>query len=167
MENMDFGRTWIDETTEISIDKARAIFIDKSTWISVDTEHHTSIDDTLPEACKFSLTNNTNEKVVLGEPKGQLSIANNPIINEHGTAIPVQINSISKRDHEWKLPLQDYLNPGRIYSNRSAIKLPKDGTEKFGDSLEYLFMVHQNPFYGTISEHSHDHIEYLEDMMDD
>ena len=167
MENMDFGRTWIDETTEISIDKARAIFIDKSTWISVDTEHHTSIDDTLPEACKFSLTNNTNEKVVLGEPKGQLSIANNPIINEHGTAIPVQINSISKRDHEWKLPLQDYLNPGRIYSNRSAIKLPKDGTEKFGDSLEYLFMVRQNPFRGTISEHSHDHIEYLEDMMDD
>ncbi|KAF3501325.1 hypothetical protein F2Q69_00043022 [Brassica cretica] len=39
---------------------------------------------------------------------------------KQGTAIPVQINSISKRDHEWKLPLQDYLNPGRTYSNRTT-----------------------------------------------
>ena len=157
MEDMDFSRASIDNNATTSSDN--------STSISVDTEHHTSIDDTSPEAAKFSLTNNTKLKVVLGEPKGQL--INNPIINEQGTAIPVQINSISKRDHEWKLPLQDYLNPGRTYSNRSAVKLRKDGTEKFGDSLEYLFMVRQNPFRGTISEHPHDHIEYLEDMMDD
>ena len=63
--------------------------------------------------------------------------------------------------------MQDYLNPGRTYSNSSAIKLPKDDTKKFRDSLEYLFLVHQNPFRGTISEHPHDRIKCLEDMMDD
>ena len=36
-----------------------------------------------------------------------------------------------------------------------------------GVSLEYLFLVHQNPFCGTVAEHPHDHIEHLEDMMDD
>ncbi|KAF3607407.1 hypothetical protein DY000_02046627 [Brassica cretica] len=51
--------------------------------------------------------------------------------------------------------------------SRSAIKLPKDDTKKSGVSLEYLFLVRQNPFRGTVSEHPHDHIEYLEDMMDD
>jgi len=159
MEDMDFGRASIDNIATTSSDE--------STEKSVDTAHQTSIDDTSPEAGMFSLTYNTNEGIVLGEPKGQLSNTNNQIINEQGTAIPVQINSISKKDHEWKLPLQDYLNPGRTYSNRSAIKLPKDDTRKSEDSLEYLFMVRQNPFCGTISEHPHDHIEYLEDMMDD
>ncbi|KAF3552169.1 hypothetical protein DY000_02007777 [Brassica cretica] len=37
-------------------------------------------------------------------------------------------------------PEADYINPGRTYSNRSAIKLPKDDTKKSGVSLEYLFM---------------------------
>ena len=63
--------------------------------------------------------------------------------------------------------MQDYINPGRTYSNRSAIKLPKDDTKKFGFSLEHLILVRQNPFRGTISEHPHDHIEHLEDMMND
>ncbi|KAF2533257.1 hypothetical protein F2Q70_00029909 [Brassica cretica] len=151
MEDIDFGRASIDNIATTSSDE--------STEKSVDTAHQTSIDDTSPEAGKFSLTYNTNEGIVLGEPKGQLSNTNNQIINEQGTAIPVPINSISKKDHEWKLPLQDYLNPGRTYSNRSAIKLPKDDTKKSEDSLEYLFMVRQNPFRGTISEHPHDHIE--------
>ena len=152
---MDFGRASIDNTITTSSDE--------STEKSVDTAHQTSIDDTSPEACTFSLTYNTNERVVLREPKGQLSNANNQITNEQGTAIPVQIHSISKKDHEWKLPLQDYLNPGRTYS---AIKLPNDDTKESGVSLEYLFMVCQNPFRGTISKDPHDHIEYLEDMMD-
>ena len=125
----------------------------------VDTAHQTSIDDTSPEAGKFSLTYNTNEGVVLGEPKGQLSNVNNQIMNEQGTEIPVQIKSISERDNEWKLPLQDYLNPGRTYSNRSAIRLPKDDTKKFRISPKYLIMVRQNPFRGTVSERPHDHIE--------
>ncbi|KAF3578007.1 hypothetical protein DY000_02031225 [Brassica cretica] len=159
MEDMDFGRASIDNIATTSSDE--------STEILVDTAHQTSIDDTPPEVGKFSLTNNANEEIVLGEPKGQLRNANNQIINEQGTAIPVQINLISKRDHEWKLLLQDYLNPGRTYSNRFAIKLPKDDTKKSGVSLEYLFMVRQNPFRRTISEHPHDHIEYLEDMKDD
>ncbi|KAF3527581.1 hypothetical protein DY000_02039176 [Brassica cretica] len=159
MEDMDFGRTSIDETTTTSSDE--------STEQSIDATHQTSIDDILPEAGKFSLTNMANERVLLGEPKCQLSNAINQIINEQETAIPVKINLISKRDHETKLPLQDYLNPGRTYSNRSAIKLSKDDTKKSGVSLEYLFLVRQNPFRGTISEHPHDHIEYLDDMMDD
>ena len=92
-----------------------------STEKLIDAAHQTSIDDPPPEAGKFSLAYNANKGVVLGEPKGQLSNAINSIMNEQGTAIPVKINSISKRDHEIKLPLQDYLNPGRTYSNRSAI----------------------------------------------
>ncbi|KAF2577465.1 hypothetical protein F2Q68_00006738 [Brassica cretica] len=159
MEDMDFGRISIDETTTTSSDM--------STKKSIDAAHQTSIDDTPPEAGKFSLTYNANKGVVLGEPKGQLSNSINSIMNEQGTEIPVKINSISKRDHEIKFPLQDYLNPGRTYSNRSAIKLPKGDTKKSGVSLEYLILVRQNPFRGTVSEHPHDHIEYLEDMMDD
>ena len=130
MEDMDFGRASIDNIGTTSSDES----IEKL----VDTAHQTSIDDTSPEAGKFSLTYNTNEGVVLGEPKGQLRNTINQIINEHGTEIPVKINSISKRDHETKLPLQDYLNPGRTYCNRSAIKAPKDDTKKSRVSLKYL-----------------------------
>ncbi|KAF3548663.1 hypothetical protein DY000_02007783 [Brassica cretica] len=50
---MDFGRTLIDEV--------RAISSDKSATTLVDVEHQTSIDNTPPEAGKFSLTNNANE----------------------------------------------------------------------------------------------------------
>ena len=167
MEDMDFGQTSSDEEIGISIDGARAISIDKSTQLSVDNAHQTSIDNTPPEAGKYSLTNDANERVVLGKPKGQLSNANNQIIGEQETEIPVQIKSISERDNEWKLPLQDYLNPGRTYSNRSAIRLPKDDTKKFGISLEYFIMVRQNPFRGTVSERPHDHIEYLEELIND
>ncbi|KAF3562904.1 hypothetical protein DY000_02012656 [Brassica cretica] len=117
MEDMDFGQTSIDEEIGISIDRARAISIDKSTEISVDNAHQTSIDNAPPEACKYYLTNDSNEIVVLGKSKGQLSNANNQITSEQGTEIPVQIKSISERDNEWKLPLQDYLNHGRTYSN--------------------------------------------------
>ncbi|KAF3585091.1 hypothetical protein F2Q69_00028917 [Brassica cretica] len=120
MDNMDFGRTSIDEEIGISIDRAKAISIDKSTGISVDDAHQTSIDNIPPEAGMFSLTNDANERVVLGKPKGQLSNANNQIISKQGTEIPVQIKSISERDNEWKLPLQVYLNPGRTYSNRAT-----------------------------------------------
>ncbi|KAF3594256.1 hypothetical protein DY000_02021273 [Brassica cretica] len=63
MEDMDFGQASIDEIATTSSDE--------STEISVNTAHQTSIDDTPPEAGKFSLTNNDNEEVVLGEPKEQ------------------------------------------------------------------------------------------------
>ena len=135
---MDFGQTSIDEMTTTSSDE--------STKQSIDATHQTSIDDTPTEAGKFSLTSNANAGIVLGEPKGQLSNEINQITNEQGTAIPIKINLISKRDHETKLPLQDYLNPGITYSNRSAIKLSKDDSKKSGVSLEYLFLVRQNPF---------------------
>ncbi|KAF3562907.1 hypothetical protein DY000_02012655 [Brassica cretica] len=167
MEDMDFGQTSINEAIGITIDRARAISIDKSTEISVDNAHQTSIDNAPPEAGKYSLTNDSNERAVLGKPKGQLSNANNQITSEQGTEIPVQIKSISERDNEWKLPLQDYLNPGRTYSKRSAIRLPKDDTREFGISPEYLIMVRQNPFHGTVSERPHDHIEYLEELIND
>ena len=167
MEDKDFGQTSIGEEIGISIDGARAISNDKSIELSVDNAHQTSTDNTPPEAVKYSLTNDANGRVVLGKPKGQLSNANNQITSEQGTEIPVQIKSISERDNEWKLPLQDYLNPGRTYSNRSAIRLPKDDTKKFGISPEYLIMVRQNPFCGTFSERPHDHIEYLEELMND
>ncbi|KAF3545679.1 hypothetical protein DY000_02010560 [Brassica cretica] len=92
---------------------------DKLIAESIDVAHQTSTDDTPPEAGKFTLTNDANKGVVLGEPKGQLSNTINLIINKQGTEIPVKIKLISERDYETKLPLQDYLNPGRTYSNRS------------------------------------------------
>ncbi|KAF3591303.1 hypothetical protein DY000_02021989 [Brassica cretica] len=61
MENMDFGRT--------SIDKVRALSIDMSTEISIGDAHRTSIDNTPSEAGKYSLTDDANVRVVLGEPK--------------------------------------------------------------------------------------------------
>ncbi|KAF3547426.1 hypothetical protein DY000_02007579 [Brassica cretica] len=140
MEDMDFGQTSIDEATAISVDISTAISSDKSTEISIDDAHQTSIDSTPPEAGKYSLTDDGDERVVQRKHKVQLSNANNQIMNEKGTEIPVQIKSISERDNEWKLPLQDYLNPVRTYSNRSAIRLPKDDTKKFGISLEYFIM---------------------------
>ncbi|KAF2593352.1 hypothetical protein F2Q70_00043183 [Brassica cretica] len=69
MEDMDFGQTSIDEDIGISIDGARAISIDKSTELSVDNAHQTSIDSTPPEAVKYSLTDDANERVVLRKPK--------------------------------------------------------------------------------------------------
>ena len=62
MENMDFGRISIDETTTTSSDKLMAK--------SIDAAHQTSIVNTPPEAGNFFLTYNANEGVVLGEPKG-------------------------------------------------------------------------------------------------
>ena len=92
MEDEDFCRASIDNIATTSSDE--------STEKLVDTARQTSIDDTTPEVGKFSPTYNTNERVVLGEPNGQLSNANNQITNEQGTAIPAQINLISKKDHE-------------------------------------------------------------------
>ncbi|KAF2574453.1 hypothetical protein F2Q70_00003691 [Brassica cretica] len=103
MEDMEFGRISIDEMTKTSSEKSILELINA---------------DTPPEAGKFPLTNDANKGVVLGEPKGKLSNAINQIINKLETEIPVKIKLISKRDHETKLPLQDYLNPCRTYSNR-------------------------------------------------
>ncbi|KAF3537743.1 hypothetical protein F2Q69_00021004 [Brassica cretica] len=69
MEDMNFSRTWIDEATAISVDISTAISSDKSTEISIDNSHQTSIDSTPPEAGKYSLTDDANERVVLGKPK--------------------------------------------------------------------------------------------------
>ncbi|KAF3517215.1 hypothetical protein DY000_02060019 [Brassica cretica] len=54
-----------------------------------------------------------------------------------------------------------------ISIDKSTIGLPKDDTERFGISPEYLIMVRQNPFRGTVSERPQDHIEYLEELIND
>ena len=120
---MDFGWTSIDEVTTTSSDE--------STETSIDALQQRSIDNPQPEAGRSSLTNHANEGLVLGEPRGQLSNTINQTINEQGTAIPVKINSISKRDQETKLPLQDYLNPG--------------GPIGIGLPLNYQKMIPRNP----------------------
>ncbi|KAF3586399.1 hypothetical protein F2Q69_00027612 [Brassica cretica] len=58
MEDMDFGRTSIDEVTTTSSDKP--------TETSIDALQQTSIDNPQLEAGKSSLTNHANEGVVLG-----------------------------------------------------------------------------------------------------
>ncbi|KAF3536136.1 hypothetical protein F2Q69_00022668 [Brassica cretica] len=93
---------------------------------SIDTELFDAIDATHPETGKFLLTNLNDKEVVLGEPKGQKCNARNQIIKEQGAAIPGKINTNLINEMEHKLPLQDYLDPGRTYSNRSAIKLPEN-----------------------------------------
>lgn len=71
------------------------------------------------------------------------------------------------KKNELKFPLQDYLDPGRTYSSRSAIRLPEINIEKSEFNLDCLILVRQNPFHGSPSEHLHNHIEKLEDMMGD
>ncbi|KAL0713496.1 hypothetical protein Bca4012_020474 [Brassica carinata] len=159
MENMDFGRASIDAVTRTSSDGLSGK--------SSDTSLPISIDDTSPEAGKYSLTDHNNEEVVLGEPKGQLSNTINQIINKQGAAIPVETYSTLNKDEGTELPLQDYLNPGRTYSNRSAIKLPEDKTRISKLNLDFLLLVRKNPFCGSISELPHEHIKNLEEMISD
>ncbi|KAF2556433.1 hypothetical protein F2Q68_00015581 [Brassica cretica] len=66
MEDMDFGRTSIYEATTMSVDISTAILSDKSTEISIDDAHQTSIDSTPPEAGKYSLTDDANERNQFG-----------------------------------------------------------------------------------------------------
>ncbi|KAG5393277.1 hypothetical protein IGI04_023240 [Brassica rapa subsp. trilocularis] len=110
---------------------------------STDTETPTSIDTAQPEAGKFSLTKPANEKVVQTELNGQTS--NEKSQTEQGTEIPVNENSTLTKGEDIKLSIQDYLDPGRTYSNRSAIKIPGDDTKK-SKFADYYRMVRQNPF---------------------
>ena len=98
---------------------------DTSVEESIDTELLEAIDTAQPEAGKSLLTNLNNEEVVLGKSKGQTCNANNQIINKQGTAISDKIYSTQTNEKEQKLLLQDYLNPGRTYSNSSATRLPE------------------------------------------
>ena len=82
----------------------------------------TSIDTAQPEGGKSSLTELINKKVVQTEPIGQLS--NETSQTKQRIEFPVQINPTLIKGEEIRLPLQDYLDPGRTYSNRSAIIIP-------------------------------------------
>src|SRR5690606_20750778 len=82
-----------------------------------------------------------------------------------GTEIPVRLNSTLNGGEELTLPLHDYINPGRTYSSRPAIKIPGDFTKKSDLDPDYYIMVSQNPFRGLLSEHPQDHIEKLEALL--
>ena len=114
MENIGFSQE--------SIDKDGMLSSDVEPEESTDTELPTSIDIAQPEAGKSSPTELINEEVVQTEPIGQMSNATSQ--TKQGTEIPVKINPTLTRDEEIKLPMQDYLDPGRTFSNRSAIKIP-------------------------------------------
>ena len=118
---------------------------------SIDTELLDAIDATHLEAGKSSLTNLNNEEVVLGDLEGQKCIATNQIINEQGAAIPGKINTTLFNEKEHKLQLQDYLDLGRTYSNRSEIKLPENNVRISELNLDFLILVCQNPFLGSPS----------------
>ncbi|KAF2550095.1 hypothetical protein F2Q68_00033433 [Brassica cretica] len=105
---------------------------------STDTELPTSIDTAQPEAGKFSLTKPANEKVVQTELNGQTS--NETSQTEQGTKIPVKENSTLTKGEDIRLSIQDYLDPGRTYSNRSAIKIPGDDTKKSKFKADYYRM---------------------------
>ncbi|KAG5393243.1 hypothetical protein IGI04_023206, partial [Brassica rapa subsp. trilocularis] len=114
---------------------------------STDTELPTSIDTAQPEAGKFSLTKPANEKVVQTELKGQTS--NETSQTEQGTEIPVKENSTLTKGEDIKLSIQDYLDPGRTYSNRSAIKIPGDDTKKFKFNADYYPQIDDNALSDT------------------
>ncbi|KAF3527649.1 hypothetical protein DY000_02042876 [Brassica cretica] len=84
------------ELGRASIDEDVTLSSDVETEESTDTELSTSIDTAQPEAGKSSLTELINEEVVQTEPIGE----------------------------EIRLPMQDYLDPGRTYSNRETGRLP-------------------------------------------
>ncbi|KAF2550097.1 hypothetical protein F2Q68_00033431 [Brassica cretica] len=106
---------------------------------STDAELTTSIDTAQPEAGKFSLTKPANEKVVQTELNGQTS--NEASQTEQGTGIPVKENSTLTKGEDIKLSIQDYLDPGRTYSNWSAIKIPGDDTKKSKFNADYYRMI--------------------------
>ncbi|KAG5411072.1 hypothetical protein IGI04_007391, partial [Brassica rapa subsp. trilocularis] len=136
MENTERDQPSIDGDTFPSSD----VESEKST----DTELPTSNDTAQPEAGKFSLTKPANEKVVQTELNGQTS--NEVSQTEQGTEIPVKENSTLTKGENINLSMQDYLNPGRTYSNRTAIKIPGDDTKKSKFNADYYRMVRQNPF---------------------
>lgn len=108
---------------------------------SIDTELLKAIDTSQPEAGKYSLTKSINEEVVLGEPKDQSCNANNQIINEQGAEIPDKTHLTLINENELKLPLQDYLDPDRTYSYRSAIRLPEINIKKSELNLDFLIFL--------------------------
>ncbi|KAL0847397.1 hypothetical protein Bca101_020643 [Brassica carinata] len=159
LENIGSGQESIDmEITQSS---------DVVTNKSINTQLPTSIDTAQPEAVKSSFASLANEKVVQTKPIGQLSNASSQTKFIQGTEIPVKINSSLNKGEETKLPLQDYLNPGRTYSNRSAIRIPGDDTKKSKFNAGYYSMLRRNPFRGSLSEHPQDHIENLEELIPD
>ncbi|KAG5411001.1 hypothetical protein IGI04_007320, partial [Brassica rapa subsp. trilocularis] len=130
MENIECDQPSIDrDTFPSSNDESEE---------TTDTELPTSIDTAQPEAGKFSLTKPTNEKVVQTELNGQTSIETSQ--TEQGTEIPVKENSTLTKGEDIKLSIQDYLDPGRTYSNRSAIKIPGDDTKKSKFNADYYHM---------------------------
>ena len=157
MENTERDQPSIDGDTFPSSD----VESEKST----DKELPTSIDTAQPKAGKFSLSRPANEKVVQTELNGQTS--NEASQTEQGTEIPVKENSTLTKGEDIKLSIQDYLDPGRTYSNRSAIKIPGDDTKKSMFNTDYYRMVRQNPFCGSLPEHPQDHIETLEELIPD
>ena len=114
--------------------------IDKDRQESLDTQPLTSIDTDQPEAGKFSkLTSTNNWKATLGKSIVQSCNAISQIMKEQGTAIPVEIHTTFKNEKE--LSLQEFSNPSRTYSNRSAIKLPEIETIRSKLNIEHLVLV--------------------------
>ena len=155
---MDFGRTSIDNKMDTSSDE--------STEETIDTSLLESIDTTGAEEGKCLLTNLCDKEVVLGEPEGQQCNSIKKNNYNQGVAIPDKINLKIINQNGEKFPLQDYLNPGRTYSNRFAIRLPENKLGGSNFNFDFLILVRQNPFWGSLSEHPLDHIEKLEDLME-
>ncbi|KAG5384491.1 hypothetical protein IGI04_035961 [Brassica rapa subsp. trilocularis] len=139
MENIERDQPLIDGNTFPSSD-------DESEE-STDTESPTSIDTAQPEAGKYSLTKPANEKVVQTELNGQTS--NETSQTKQGTEIHVKENSTLTKGEDIKLSIQDYLDPGRTYSNRSAIKIPGDDTKKSEFNADYYRVIDENAMSDT------------------
>ncbi|XP_056855984.1 uncharacterized protein LOC130505404 [Raphanus sativus] len=159
MENRDIGQA--------SIDTERCQSSDADTEESIVSSGTLSIDTTQPEAGKYPLPDANNKKVVQTEPIGQSSNISSQTTEKQWTEIPVKSNSTLDIGKEIKLPLQDYLNPNRTYSNRSAIRIPDDVISKTKFNADYYNMMRRNPFKGSSLEHPQDHIEGLEELIPD
>ncbi|KAF2603345.1 hypothetical protein F2Q70_00026057 [Brassica cretica] len=114
------------------------------------------------EAGKSSLTELINEEVVQTEPIGQLS--NETSQTKQGTEIPVKINPTLIKGEEIKLPLEDYLDLGRTYSNRSAIKIPGDDTKKSRFNADYYCM---NQHRSDIAHIEEDALSDMENQLEE
>ncbi|XP_056841683.1 uncharacterized protein LOC108858341 [Raphanus sativus] len=159
MENRDISQA--------SIDTERCQSSDADTEVSIVSSGTLSIDTTQPEAGKYPLPDANNKKVVQTEPIGQSSNISSQTTEKQGTEIPVKSNSTLDIGKEIKLPLQDYLNPNRTYSNRSAIRIPDNVISKTKFNADYYNMMRRNPFKGSSLEHPQDHIEGLEELIPD
>ncbi|KAF3495628.1 hypothetical protein DY000_02053352 [Brassica cretica] len=81
------------------------------------------------------------------------------------TELPTSIDTAKpEAGEEIRLTLQDYLDPGRTYSNRSTIKIPGDDTKKSKFNADYYCM---NQHRSDIAQIENDALSDMKNQLEE